>query len=252
MVKCLPNRDKWHLRALSRTLVSSLSSFRYAAGRLGTWSNQILKTSVKTDDSRLNLTAANHVFLMEPQWNPMVEDQALDRVHRIGQEKEVTTVRYIVNNTLEEVRPCQHHDLIPTTKELTWAKSIRHQQLKKRNLAEQAFALARGHNDWVKVSHSYKETDGSTLIEVYSVSARCCLTCHHEKIQQLAWRYSSLAHDLQVRIYIYPFGIVVNVNESPYTHWLSSCRDGRAILRSPFSQVCSPDHTDCPIFTIRI
>ena len=33
----------------------------------------------------------------------MVEDQALDRVHRIGQTKEVTTVRYIVRNTLEEV-----------------------------------------------------------------------------------------------------------------------------------------------------
>ena len=33
----------------------------------------------------------------------MVEDQALDRVHRIGQTKEVTTVRYIVSNTLEEV-----------------------------------------------------------------------------------------------------------------------------------------------------
>lgn len=55
------------------------------------------------DNIRLNLTAANHVFLMEPQWNPMVEDQALDRVHRIGQTKEVTTVRYIVKNTLEKV-----------------------------------------------------------------------------------------------------------------------------------------------------
>lgn len=60
----------------------------------------------------------------------MVEDQALDRVHRIGQTKDVTTVRYIVNNTLEE--------------------SIRHQQSKKRNLAEQAFALAKGHSDWMK------------------------------------------------------------------------------------------------------
>ena len=33
----------------------------------------------------------------------MIEDQALDRVHRIGQRKEVTTVRYIVENSLEEV-----------------------------------------------------------------------------------------------------------------------------------------------------
>ncbi|CAD6565732.1 MAG: hypothetical protein ASARMPREDX12_006745 [Alectoria sarmentosa] len=86
--------------------------------------------SLRCGSTGLNLTAANHVFLMEPQWNPMVEDQALDRVHRIGQTKEVTTVRYIVNNTLEE--------------------SIRHQQSKKRNLAEQAFSLARGHNDWIE------------------------------------------------------------------------------------------------------
>ena len=49
------------------------------------------------------MTVANHVFLMEPQWNPMLEDQALDRVYRIGQTKEVTTTRYIVANTLEEV-----------------------------------------------------------------------------------------------------------------------------------------------------
>ena len=40
---------------------------------------------------------------MEPQWNPMLEDQALDRVYRIGQTKEVTTIRYIVKGTVEEV-----------------------------------------------------------------------------------------------------------------------------------------------------
>ena len=56
------------------------------------------------DTPRLNLIAANRVFLMEPQWNPMLEDQALDRVYRIGQTKEVTTVRYVVKGTLEEVR----------------------------------------------------------------------------------------------------------------------------------------------------
>jgi SNF2 family DNA or RNA helicase len=47
---------------------------------------------------------ANNVFLMEPQWNPMIENQALDRVYRIGQSKPVTTVRYIVENTIEQVR----------------------------------------------------------------------------------------------------------------------------------------------------
>ena len=89
---------------------------------------------------------------MEPQWNPMVEDQAFDRVHRIGQTKEVTTVRYIVKNTLEEVRLCQYPRLIFRMPDLISGQSIRHQQTKKRNLAEQAFALAKGHNDWIEVS----------------------------------------------------------------------------------------------------
>ena len=40
---------------------------------------------------------------MEPQWNPMAEEQALDRIHRIGQTKPVTTIRYIVRDTWEEV-----------------------------------------------------------------------------------------------------------------------------------------------------
>lgn len=41
---------------------------------------------------------------MEPQWNAMVENQALDRVHRIGQTQEVTMVRHTVRDTLEEIR----------------------------------------------------------------------------------------------------------------------------------------------------
>jgi SWI/SNF-related matrix-associated actin-dependent regulator of chromatin subfamily A3 len=52
---------------------------------------------------RLNLTAASHVHLIEPQWNPMVEEQAAARVHRIGQTKEVTVWRYIVQDSIEEV-----------------------------------------------------------------------------------------------------------------------------------------------------
>ena len=40
---------------------------------------------------------------MEPQWNPMLEEQALDRIHRIGQTKPVTTIRYIIKDSFEEV-----------------------------------------------------------------------------------------------------------------------------------------------------
>jgi SWI/SNF-related matrix-associated actin-dependent regulator of chromatin subfamily A3 len=41
---------------------------------------------------------------MEPQWNPMAEEQALDRVYRIGQMRDVLATRYIVKDSIEEVR----------------------------------------------------------------------------------------------------------------------------------------------------
>ena len=42
--------------------------------------------SLKAGGTGLNLTAADHVFLLDPWWNPAVEDQAADRAHRIGQD----------------------------------------------------------------------------------------------------------------------------------------------------------------------
>ncbi|KAI9773870.1 MAG: hypothetical protein M1840_006096 [Geoglossum simile] len=50
----------------------------------------------------LDITAASRVYLMEPQWNPKVEEQALARVHRISQTKEVITTRYVMKDSLEE------------------------------------------------------------------------------------------------------------------------------------------------------
>ncbi|EHK45147.1 hypothetical protein TRIATDRAFT_39079, partial [Trichoderma atroviride IMI 206040] len=50
----------------------------------------------------LTLTEASRAYLMEPHWNPTLEDQALARIHRIGQTKEVTTVRFIVRDSFEE------------------------------------------------------------------------------------------------------------------------------------------------------
>ncbi|TDZ16658.1 DNA repair protein RAD5A [Colletotrichum orbiculare MAFF 240422] len=50
----------------------------------------------------LTLTVASRAYLMEPSWNPTIEDQALARVHRMGQEKEVTTVRFLVRDSFEE------------------------------------------------------------------------------------------------------------------------------------------------------
>lgn len=55
--------------------------------------------------NRLDLTMASHVHLMEPGWNPLLEQQAMDRVYRLGQESEVVATRYIVSgqDSIEQV-----------------------------------------------------------------------------------------------------------------------------------------------------
>jgi SNF2 family DNA or RNA helicase len=50
----------------------------------------------------LNLTAATRVHILEPQWNPAVEKQAIGRVVRMGQEKNTTIIRYSVKNSVEQ------------------------------------------------------------------------------------------------------------------------------------------------------
>ncbi|KAL9621923.1 MAG: hypothetical protein Q9160_003744 [Pyrenula sp. 1 TL-2023] len=58
----------------------------------------------------IDLTAANSVHLIEPHWNPMAGAQAVDRIHRIGQTREVTVTRYIVSDSVETVS----HPSIPS------------------------------------------------------------------------------------------------------------------------------------------
>ncbi|KAL0478406.1 hypothetical protein AKO1_008632 [Acrasis kona] len=58
--------------------------------------------SLKVGGVGLNLVWATHVFLLDPWWNPAIEDQAIDRVHRIGQDKPVTVVRFVIKNSVEE------------------------------------------------------------------------------------------------------------------------------------------------------
>lgn len=62
----------------------------------------ILLASLKACGSGINLTAASTVYLLEPWWNPAIEEQAMDRVHRIGQKEDVKIVRMIARNTIEE------------------------------------------------------------------------------------------------------------------------------------------------------
>jgi SNF2 family DNA or RNA helicase len=58
--------------------------------------------SLKAGGTGLNLTEADTVMLLDPWWNPAVESQALARAHRIGQERPVTTYRFITRGSVEE------------------------------------------------------------------------------------------------------------------------------------------------------
>lgn len=50
----------------------------------------------------LTLVEASRAYLMEPHWNPTMEEQALARIHRIGQTREVITVKFYVRDSFEE------------------------------------------------------------------------------------------------------------------------------------------------------
>jgi len=62
----------------------------------------VLLISLKAGGTGLNLTAADHIFLLDPWWNPAVEDQAADRAHRIGQDQPVMVYRLVAADTVEE------------------------------------------------------------------------------------------------------------------------------------------------------
>jgi SNF2 family DNA or RNA helicase len=63
---------------------------------------EVFLISLKAGGTGLNLTAADYVIHLDPWWNPAVEDQATDRVHRIGQQRPVTVYRLVTENTVEE------------------------------------------------------------------------------------------------------------------------------------------------------
>jgi superfamily II DNA or RNA helicase len=62
----------------------------------------VLLMTQKVGGVGLNLTRASYVFHMEPWWNPAVENQATDRVHRIGQTRSVQVYRYVMTESVEE------------------------------------------------------------------------------------------------------------------------------------------------------
>jgi superfamily II DNA or RNA helicase len=63
---------------------------------------RVFLISLKAGGMGLNLTAADYVFIVDPWWNPAVEEQAIDRCYRIGQDKNVFAYRMICKDTIEE------------------------------------------------------------------------------------------------------------------------------------------------------
>lgn len=63
---------------------------------------RVFLISIKAGGVGLNLTEADYVFILDPWWNPAVEQQAIDRTHRIGQNKKVFIYKFITKDTVEE------------------------------------------------------------------------------------------------------------------------------------------------------
>ena len=64
--------------------------------------SRVFLATVSSCGFGINLTAASHCFFMDPMWNPAVEEQAMNRIHRIGQLRPVTITRFLCRNTVEE------------------------------------------------------------------------------------------------------------------------------------------------------
>jgi SNF2 family DNA or RNA helicase len=63
---------------------------------------QVFLLSLRAAGTGLTLTRADYVFIFDPWWNPAVERQAIDRTHRIGQDKPVFAYRLVAQGTVEE------------------------------------------------------------------------------------------------------------------------------------------------------
>jgi SNF2 family DNA or RNA helicase len=102
---------------------------------------KVILVSLKAGNAGLNLTAANHVVIMDPFWNPFVEYQAADRAYRIGQMKEVTIHRLLIGETEEATGP-----LAEEAMDYTVEDRILKLQEKKRALVESALDERAGQN----------------------------------------------------------------------------------------------------------
>jgi SNF2 family DNA or RNA helicase len=91
----LPDIDQFEIVGSTKNRQTIVDDFQSLPKRA------IMLISLKAGGIGITLTSAETVFLMDPWWNPSTERQAVDRVHRIGQDKKVTIYRFITQNSIE-------------------------------------------------------------------------------------------------------------------------------------------------------
>ena len=100
MEKRLDGESVAHFRSTGETPVARRGSIVEEFNACGRPSVFLL--SLKAAGTGITLTKADYVFMYDPWWNPAAENQAIDRTHRIGQDKPVFAYRLVVKGTVEE------------------------------------------------------------------------------------------------------------------------------------------------------
>jgi SNF2 family DNA or RNA helicase len=99
LIRKLLDEKSWQYEYLDGTI-------KKRAPRISNFQNnsevKIFLISLKAGGLGLNLTAADYVIHLDPWWNPAIEQQASDRVHRIGQKNRVFIYKYIIKSSVEE------------------------------------------------------------------------------------------------------------------------------------------------------
>jgi len=96
LIEKFPDLPRFELTGMTLDRQKPVAAFQQATGAA------VMLVSLKAAGTGITLHAADYVFLLDPWWNPAVEAQAVDRVHRIGQKKTVFVYRMVTAGTIEE------------------------------------------------------------------------------------------------------------------------------------------------------
>lgn len=96
-------RNRFELESIRYSMLTGETRDRKSAiDGFQNGASDVFLVSLKAGGVGLNLTAADTVIIFDPWWNPAVEEQAIDRAHRIGQDKAVFVYRLVASGTIEE------------------------------------------------------------------------------------------------------------------------------------------------------